>query len=290
MKATLNFIRMGLAIIAYLAVLVSVIWAWGMAKRAWMSVTRTSMAERRRQNAIHIAESGAWLRHVVRAFIGLNVRVRARAGNREAISERSFVYLSNHRSALDAVLLPAALIATGDRSIRWVVKRGVLRIPFIASLMRGCGYGIVLRRKDVPDLSDDARRLLNRATMERFVRLADEEMACVGLFPEGERFVGPKPGATRAHVGDPDPGKASFRRLCADLPHHGVADVTVLWPVPPGGKTVFDALDLCDRTIDVTVEFYPHVLPEAADRFLEDLWNEKERAIAHALSCSPAAG
>lgn len=275
----INLVRVSAAILAFLPT-IAVIYAAGMIAREEMRWKRVDSDEWRKRNASHLTRSGAWLRHVARRFAGIHVNVTIPNDNRDVLREKSFVYVSNHRSSLDAVTLPAALVATGDTSIRWVVKRGVLRIPLIGALMQGNGYAIVTRHRDAPGMSDAIRQRMNQIVMDNFVRLVRADRVCVGIFPEGERFVGATDGATRRHVGDPSPGKKSFRRMCELFPDHGVANVTVIWPVPPGGKTALDAADLCDTEIEVTVEFFPHVEPDDADQFLEDAWNEKERVIA----------
>jgi len=290
MKRYINVVRMCTAVATYVFVLAFVIWPACVVKRAWMSATRMEMAERRKRNASYIAASGAWLRHVMRLFMGMRVDTHVLRDQRANIGTRPYIYVSNHRSALDGVFLPAIVARSGDLDIRWVVKQGVLLIPFIGSLMSGCGYAIVMRRKDMPKLSVEVRRRFNRLAMARFYRLARDESASVGIFPEGERFVGPKDGSARRFVGDPAAGKASFRTMCERMPEHGVAVVTVLWPIEPGGKTIFDTADLCDRVVDVTVEFHPPVRPQDADRFLDDSYDDMELAIANKLSRSPRSG
>ncbi len=288
MKKFLNLARIGVTILAYLIVLFFCVYLPGMMDRIAMALTRVGMPERRRRNASHVAESGARLQGVIRLIMGTDIHVHFPNDARASLGDIPFVYLSNHRSAIDGVFLPAATVRAGHANIRWVVKQGVLKIPLIAGLMRGCGYAIIIRSKDMKDLPTETRRRFNRLAMRRFYRLARIEDACVGLFPEGERFVGAKKGARRRSVGDPGAGMKSFREMCAELPGHGVAVVTVLWPIPPGGKTVFDTADLCDRIVDVTVEFHPHVNPEDADQFLEDAYDRMDREFEKRFARSPA--
>ncbi len=290
MRKYVNLIRIGIAIVAYLVVLLFGVYLPGMAIRAWMAATRATMTDRRRWNASYIARSGAMLKGISRLIMGMDIHVHFPNDARESLGDIPFVYVSNHRSVIDGVFLPVATVRAGHANIRWVVKQGVRKIPLIAGLMEGCGYAIVIRRKDMEKLSDETRRRFNRLAMRKFFRLARDEAACVGLFPEGERFVGAKDGAKRRFVGDPTPGKASFREMCAELPCHGVAVVTVLWPTPPGGKTVFDAADLCDRVVDITVQFHPHVGPEVADRFLEDAYDRMDGDLERRLTRSPRYG
>jgi 1-acyl-sn-glycerol-3-phosphate acyltransferase len=278
------------AVATYVLVLAFVIWPACVFKRAWMAAIRTEMAERRRRNASYIAASGAWLRHVLWLFMGMCVDTHVLRDRRANIGTRPYIYVSNHRSALDGVFLPAIVARSGDLDIRWVVKQGVMKIPCISTLMSECGYAVVMRRKDAPDLSDDERRRHNAAVMDEYMRSASDESASVGIFPEGERFTGQKPGSNRSCVGDPTPGKASFRAMCERMPEHGIAIVTVVWPTLPGGKTVFDTADLCGRIVDVTVEFHPHVNPEDADRFLDDAFDTMDRAIALRMSRSLVTG
>ncbi|NBS42039.1 hypothetical protein EBS80_05290, partial [bacterium] len=200
---------------------------------------------------------------------------------------RSFVVVSNHRSTLDAVTLPVAALLISQASIRWFVKLGINWYPMVRGMMDGNGYAKVARRKDLPNAPDDVRRRFNRMVVARFIRLVREEGASVGIFPEGERFVSAKPGARRKHVGELV-GAGSFRELCEKLPDHGVAVVTVLWPTLPEGKTVLAAADLCDRTIEITVDLYPN--PRDPGPFLERAFDRMDADLEAVLTRSPDHG
>lgn len=271
--------RMVLALALYLAALVAFIWPVGMARRAWMVLARGDPAYRRRANAAHNTRNGARLARMVSLVMGTEFLVRVPA----ARPSRKLIYVINHRSALDVAILLRVASLMGDVDVRWVIKEGILRVPLVASLMRGTGYAVVTRRKDRPRLSESDRRAHNVLVMDRFVEAAREDNVSVGIFPEGTRFDGAPENAARRHVGELR-GKAGFRSLCHGLPNHDVAVVTVLWPTPPGGTTLLDADRFCDRTVGVDVRVYPHVAPDEADAFLESVWDQMDRRLASLAS------
>lgn len=274
-----SYARMGTALVLYLVAMVFVIWPSCLLKRVSMAAQGFDPAQRRWVNASHPALWGTRLAGMVRAVTGFALRVRMPEGWGRR-PKRPRIYVSNHASALDALIMPVVEVPLGDASIRWVIKRSLLRVPFLGRVMSGCGYAEVLRRKDAPGIPDEERRRLNVEIMDTYIRLAREDGVSVGLFPEGERFTAPKPGARRQRVGELM-GKASFRKLCEELPDHEVVSITVLWPPGIGGKTVFDVAGFCDRTVEVMVEFHPHVRGEDADAFLEREWDKKEEMLGH---------
>lgn len=287
MKKYVNLVRLGVGLAAWGLALLVVFYPAGMAKRGWMAVTRVDMAERRRRNATHLAEAGASLRFLARLFIGLDIEAHVRTNIHGLERPASFILAGNHRHAMDATNYTVATKKIRQMSIRYVVKWAIVKIWFLGKLFRENGYAIVARKKDRPDLSSAERRELNRPVLEEYYRLAREDEVSVGIFPEGERFTGPKEGARRKHVGELV-GKGTFREMCDALPSHGVAIVTVLWPTPPGGKTVYSMLELCDRKLDITVDLYQH--PSDPDAFLEDVFDKMETDLANKLSRSPHSG
>lgn len=275
----LAYARMGTALVLYLLAMVFVIWPSCLVKRASMAAQGFEPAERRRVNASHPALWGTRLARMVRAVTGFRLRVRLPEGW-DRRPKRPRIYLSNHVSVLDALIMPVVEVPLGDADIRWVIKRSLLRVPFLGRVMSECGYAEVLRRKDARGIPDEERRRLNVEIMDTYMRLAREDGVSVGLFPEGQRFTESAPGARRRRVGELM-GKASFRKLCEELPDHEVVSITVLWPPGIGGKTVFDVAGFCDRTVEVVVEIHPHVRGEDADAFLESEWDKKEELLGH---------
>lgn len=287
MKTYVNLVRLGVGLVAWGIVLLAVFYPAGMLKRGWMAVTRVDSAERRRRNASHLAEAGASLRYLARLFIGLDIQARVRTDLRGPDRPASFIVGGNHRHAMDAVNYPVATSKIRQMTIRYVVKSAIVSIWFLGKLFRENGYAIVARKKDRPDLSSADRRELNRPILDEYYRLAREDDVSVGIFPEGERFTGPKPGAKRKHVGELV-GKGTFREMCEQLPSHGVAIITVLWPTPPGGKTVYSMLELCDRRLDITIDLYPH--PSDPDTFLEEVFDKMETDLGNLPYRSPSSG
>lgn len=273
----LNRARLVVAVSLYLFVLFVFVYPTGMAKRAWMALRNATPAERRQANAAHVALWGHRLAVLARPVMGFRVRVLPPDDPHGLLYTHNVIYVFNHRSSLDALVAPEVEVALGDLDTGWLIKPDVIRYPALGRVMSGCGYGVVARKKDVPDMGVAERALHNDHVLDEFARLARSDGRSVAVFPEGTRFTGAKPGAKRQHVGALR--KAGFRRLCERLPDYPVVSVTVLWPGAPS-PTIFEAASLCDTTVDVRVVVHPHVRPEDADAFLEEDFDEKERLLA----------
>lgn len=277
MKRALAHVRFGVAIALWIVMLV-VIWAHGMAKRGWMSLRRTEASERRRINATHNAVWAGRVLAMVRAVLDLEVRTTRSA---RPLGLTAWIVVSNHESALDATVVPPVAVDLENPDIRWVVNAPILFKPLIGSLFADAGYAGVWRPKDDPNGDDAQRRERNAEAMRDFRERVRSDGASVGLFPEGERVAGRDRAEKLA-------GLRTFRELCRDLPDHGVAVVTVLWPPGVPVKTVFDAVGLCGRVVEVRVRLFNHVPEEEAEAFLnaqfETIRMEKE-AYKREASC-----
>lgn len=278
----LNRARVVVALLVWAFTLAFVIWPTGMVKRGMMVKAGADAAFRRRANAAHLAMWGARLAVMARWFIGLRIRVRL-PDNRDALPG-PYIFESNHFSALDALVMPTVAVAMGARDIRWVIKRAILGYPLLGDIMDGAGYAVVWRRKDAPDMPPETRQRLNDTEMDRYLRSAFEERVSIGIFPEGERFTGAKPGAKRQLVGVPT--AKGFRLACERLAGYPVVSITVCWPPTVSGTTVYDVEGLCDQTVDVRVTVRPSVPPADAEAYLERSWDEKEEWIAASRAAS----
>lgn len=118
---------------------------------------------------------------VARWWAWLNIRVcgvTVAATGLDALDPRAtYVFMSNHRSALDVLVL---VVALWDYQLRWVAKRELGRIP---------GFGLALRatRQIFIDRSDHAQAVASLAAARR--RL--DSGSSVVFFPEGTRSAGP---------------------------------------------------------------------------------------------------
>ncbi|MFW6049536.1 MAG: lysophospholipid acyltransferase family protein [Myxococcota bacterium] len=147
---------------------------------------------------------------------------------------RQCVYVANHRSLLDILVLGAYL--PGD--YRWLAKDAIFRVPFLGWHLRIAGH--------VPVYRGDKRRR-NASLPERLRRVA-REGASLLFFPEGTRTLDGslqsfKLGAFRAAVDEQLPVVPLVVRGTDRLLKKGQKDlavdrqracsVTVLEPVPP---------------------------------------------------------
>jgi 1-acyl-sn-glycerol-3-phosphate acyltransferase len=134
-------------------------------------------------------------------FILWLFRVRVRHADREPGAGETYLLCSNHISALDPVLIAAAVT---KRQPHFMSKKELFRIPILRSIIRAFGAYPVDRAGDVAAIKTSVSLL--------------EMGNCVGMFPQGTRCAGRVPRETTDKV------KNGAGLLC-DKTH-----VTV-WPV-----------------------------------------------------------
>lgn len=134
-------------------------------------------------------------------FILWLFRVRVRHADREPGAGETYLLCSNHISALDPVLIAAAVT---KRQPHFMSKKELFRIPILRSIIRAFGAYPVDRAGDVAAIKTSVSLL--------------EMGNCVGMFPQGTRCAGRLPRETTDKV------KNGAGLLC-DKTH-----VTV-WPV-----------------------------------------------------------
>ncbi len=266
----------------YLFGLVFLIWPTGMFWRVMHAIWDADDGYRRRMNNVHVTRWGNRLGEIIFPLVGTQIVFHIPQQIPSRMERRPRIYVINHRSVLDALILLMLAHRMGDDDMRWVIKLGMLNIPFLGGVMRGTGNALVMRRKDRPELDDNVRRRWNRMAMRRFMRDAQNDAVSVGIFPEGERFTGAKPGVRRQNVGALI-GAGGFKQMCTHLTRHVVVDATIVWPNTTGGRTMFETDVFCDKEIHVYANIHPHVHPERAEIFLEERWEEKEVLMSHTL-------
>jgi 1-acyl-sn-glycerol-3-phosphate acyltransferase len=141
-----------------------------------------------------------WHRALARLVLWL-FRVRVRFPEREPGEDVSYLLCSNHISALDPVLIAAAVT---KRQPHFMAKKELFRIPVLRSIIRAFGAYPVDRAGDVGAIKTSIALL--------------EQGSCVGMFPQGTRCAGKLPRDTADKV------KNGAGLLC-DKTH------TTVWPV-----------------------------------------------------------
>ncbi len=118
---------------------------------------------------------------VARWWAWLNARLCGVSISAEGLAHldptRSYVFMSNHRSALDVLTL---VVALRDFQLRWVAKRELARIP-------GFGLGLRATKQIFVDRSDHAQAVASLAAARSRLRGG----ISVVFFPEGTRSTGP---------------------------------------------------------------------------------------------------
>ena len=135
--------------------------------------------------AYHKGDTGFYVRahRVLARFILWLFRVRVRYPEREPDTEGSYLVCANHVSALDPVLIAAAM---SRRQPHFMAKKELFRIPLLGGLLRTLGAYPVDRAGDVGAIKTSLALL--------------EQGNCVGVFPQGTRCPGKPPRMTADKV------------------------------------------------------------------------------------------
>lgn len=113
---------------------------------------------------------------VLARFLLWLFRVRVRYPEREPGEDTTYLLCSNHISALDPVLIAAAV---SRRQPHFMGKKELFRIPLLGGLLRTLGAYPVDRAGDIGAIKTSLSLL--------------EQGNCVGIFPQGTRCAGKTP-------------------------------------------------------------------------------------------------
>lgn len=105
------------------------------------------------------------------------LRIKVHISGKEILPEEKFLFVGNHRGALDPLITMGVL-----RKYRmgFVAKKELFKIPIISRLMHRC-YCLNLHREDVKK---------GAMTILRAGKLVKEGRASIGIYPEGGRNTG----------------------------------------------------------------------------------------------------
>jgi 1-acyl-sn-glycerol-3-phosphate acyltransferase len=238
--------------------------------RAWLKMREATPSEVRRALASFNIRYWAYAFRVVAPVAGLQVRF---TGDWPCFGASPRIFLSNHCNLADALVYAYCLASVNAYNTRMIAKAELQNWPMIGWFTRDNGYALVTRdkRKRAAGVSDvDVVRAAGA--------LAHAEHANFGLFPEGSRFRGPKPGARRRHVGDPKPG--GFAALCETMPFAHVVVMTFKWEGGSGGATLGAIDSWVDKTVEVHWKREPPVEADHALLFLERMLDEMEERLS----------
>lgn len=105
------------------------------------------------------------------------LRIRLHVTGMEMLPEEKFLFVSNHRGALDPMLTMGVL---RKYHIGFVAKQELFQIPIIGKLMHK-SFCLSLNRGS---LKEEAKTIL------RAIKLVKEQKATIGIYPEGTRNHG----------------------------------------------------------------------------------------------------
>ena len=110
-------------------------------------------------------------------FICIHLRVKVKAKNEQIIPNQKYLFICNHRSNLD----PIIMIANYSKNhIAFISKEGNAKIPLVGHFMMASGYFTINR--------DD--KLQSLQVMKNAGEMIKEGIASIGVYPEGTRSKG----------------------------------------------------------------------------------------------------
>ena len=102
------------------------------------------------------------------------LRIQLKVTGKEVLSKDKFLFVCNHRAALDPLLTMGVL---REYDMGFVAKQEIFKIPIIARLMHRC-HCLCLKRGD---LKESAKTIVKASELIR------ENKASIGIYPEGTR-------------------------------------------------------------------------------------------------------
>ena len=235
---------------------------------AWFSLKGEEPARRRKAIVKWQSWWGAVSYAVVTRILRVTVDFRVPEGFTPMDARQPFIVIANHRSSLDILVLIELMARLGRTDIRWILKRQLFSAPAIGRSCRETGCGYVVRGGD----PDDIERV------RRCAALAMADNASVIIFPEGRRFVTPKPGSGYRSVLPPKVGGVlALRREMSGYP---VLSVTIRSDAPEAGKTMFDGATYVGRVVTVESALITDIDDHTVVTWLEGEWRRKDLRLA----------
>ena len=203
-------------------------------------------------------------------FIHVFLRIRIKLDIDEGYTgNHSFIVISNHRTALDHVIVNLAASHAKIKDLRWVLKASMRRAPVIGWADALMGSAFLAR--------DDFARDMD--SLEATAKMVREDRASIMIYPEGTRFRGvPDEGARFAHVREPK--LHGFKRLVSKLPEHRVLCVTLDWGKTDNGVVFGQVGEFLGRHVCVRIRDIGRVSEDRAHEVLNTCWIDHERFLS----------
>ncbi|WP_027714977.1 acyltransferase [Desulfuromonas sp. TF] len=237
-----------------------------------------------------LAQGWVWgLRVVIRLTQKIEWDVRGKEGLRR---EGWYLLVCNHQSWVDIIVLQQFFHGRIP-SLKFFVKKELLRLPFLGVAMRALDFPFVERySREVLEKHPELRgRDLEtvRRSCERFRQAA----AAIVIFPEGTRFTPEKHDVQQSpyrHLLRPKTGGLSATMAALGDRIDSLLDVTIVYP--DGRPTFWDFLS--GRISRAVVRVQPHPIPpelrtgncpadprcrEGFNKWMGELWGEKDARI-----------
>lgn len=233
-------------------------------------------AIRRRKGAVAREAFYAWERYWSKVIFGLFrrcMRITVTYTLPDVRDPRpGAIVIANHRSALDLFMLPAVMASAGYPRARGIVKRQIVHMPVVGRVAREIGCAFVRRGGDPNDI----------ARVQRCAAGADEDGACVAIFPEGTLYGDPS-FETRSrsrfrHLLPPRPG--GVRTLVDALPHYPVLSVTFDWHGIDTATSVLSLHVMYRGRIDISAEYLDTPPGMSVETWLDREWRRKDSILS----------
>ncbi len=235
------------------------------ARRCWSACFHKTDAERRRSETIWQYETARFFHRVIFPMMGIRMPITIHG---EIPLGQPCILVSNHRTAIDHLILAMVMGTLHLDYVLWVLKYEMQKAWFLGSSFVRAGYAFVTRRGNPRD----------KDRIREMARMARQDGVSVALYAEGTRFNGtPSEGVRFKHLLEPKIG--GFQIFLEELPGYPVVFVCMDWRGLTG-TTILDGEGFLDIHGNVHVWQRDLVPGDDARSVLDEGWARMEELLS----------
>lgn len=179
-----------------------------------------------------------------------------------------YVFVMNHRTALDGPLFAAVTRKLGVHHVLWIVKEDMRKAPVLGGSFERSGYAFVTRANDPGD----------KERVRAMAELANQDGASLAIFPEGTRYTGTEE-ERKSYDHLRDPKRGGLQAYMDACPGYPIIFICMDWRGLRGGKTIWDGDGLLGLRGQVSVWHMPLVPGDNAESVLAEGWERMDELL-----------
>lgn len=237
---------------------------------AFSAVTKSDPSRKRKRLAFWQMLWARAICFVLCITLGIKARYLLHPDLRAKKNTGPFIIVSNHRGALDGLVIPELLSKIGITDLRSVMKHEVSSMPILGRCWRELGCAFLGRKGDPKDLEE-----ISRAT-----KLAKEDRASILIFPEGTRFREREPDGEYKSVLPPK--IKGLKKLLEELPEYQILSLTLAWSKTNSShETPLEIADFVNSRVHVIAEgIIEGVNSQNFHIWLSEEWKKKDKLLS----------